>query len=138
MVCLRLPAAGFQQCSSRLPHWRSAQTMRMCSAMAQEQVSQHSLDKCLLTFQGPVSQKVENLSMLVTSAHRLRAMQQALRTFSIPGGSHLQPHAFLAADVQEISKACLHTPLWETHVGCERQAGLPLTPMGSAGGTAHF
>ena len=54
-ACLRLPAAGFQQCSSRLPHWRSAQTMRMCSAMAQEQVSHHSLDKCLVTFQDPVS-----------------------------------------------------------------------------------
>ncbi|CAK0787372.1 hypothetical protein CVIRNUC_010592 [Coccomyxa viridis] len=41
-ACLRLPAAGFQQCSSRLPHWRSAQTMRMCSAMAQEQEALHT------------------------------------------------------------------------------------------------
>ena len=110
-ACLRLPAAGFQQCSSRLPHWRSAQTMCMCSAMAQEQVSHHSLDKCLVTFQGPVSQRVVHFSMSVTSAHCLRAMQQALRTFSFPGGSHSQPHTSLAADVQEISKAC-GRPVW--------------------------
>ena len=67
-VCLRLPAAGFQQCSSRLPHWRSAQTLRMCTSMAQEQVSQHSLDKWLATLPGCCEPVTEGFLMSQRSA----------------------------------------------------------------------
>ena len=137
IVCLSIPAASLHRGPSRMRFWRSSCSLRMCTALAQEQVILGSppftsqrleacgilatskalvrlLDavRCLVTPRLAFSKMVRILSMLPnTFAVRARelvcGLQEKVHTFTVPAGSQKRLDAFLSVEMQSTSRARL-------------------------------